>query len=364
MDNYIQLDKEDEISGSLTFAKYWYQYNWALIKFLEESESNDDCSLSIECHEDVMIIDNDDPKTSKVELYQVKERSLSANYTASSLAYSSASETTKSVISKLVKNLDKPHLKDRIKRLALVSATPFNLDIDGNAKSEELYSFSWEQIKKADKDILLASLKKDLGKDEVPLFIEFIKGSEGHTEEVHSSIAFKKMCEYIEDLLPNMAHKPKVVFELLRSQLIKIGTDTKRYSLWSDFTKNKTISANQLNTMINKRSVPMSSNAFDDLWRDVKQENYVKSLKFTDQAKLKKEAKSYHDKRLISVDTVFIDVANIVSHAVNFIEFDDYSKCVEHIISEINNSLSLKEYFDSSDLKIKAAAVVELSECL
>ncbi|MCZ8499317.1 dsDNA nuclease domain-containing protein [Vibrio lentus] len=57
MDNYIQLDKEDEISGSLTFAKYWYQYNWALIKFLEESEDNNECSLSIECHEDVMIID-------------------------------------------------------------------------------------------------------------------------------------------------------------------------------------------------------------------------------------------------------------------------------------------------------------------
>ncbi len=50
------------------------------------------------------------------------------------------------------------------------------------------------------------------------------------------------MCKIYEDLLPNMAHKPKVVFELL-SQLIKISTDTNRYSLWSDFTKNKTISS-------------------------------------------------------------------------------------------------------------------------
>lgn len=363
MDNFIHADKQTEDAGALTFAKYWYQYNWALIKFLEESGENDECSLSIECHEDVMIIDKDDPNSSKVDLYQVKERSGSSNFTAKSLAYKKPSSQSKSIISKLVTNLNKPHLKDRINRLALVSANPFNLDIHGEYKSCELSSFSWKQIKKSDSDILLQSLKDDLGLEEVPLFVEFIKGIEGYNEEVHSSIAFKKMCDYIEERLPHMAHKPQVVFELLRSQLVKIGTNTNTYSLWSDFKKNKTISANQLNSMITKRSVPISSDSFEDIWRAAKQEDCLKSMNFSDLINIKKEAKFYYNQRLVDVDFIFSDIAHIVSCSMTSLSFESYSECFCHVLSEINKNSCIREYFDGSEIKIKAAVIVELAEC-
>jgi hypothetical protein len=364
MDNFVQKDKEEELSGSETFAKYWYQYNWALIKFLEESRINSACSLSIECHEDVMIIDKDDPSTSKVELYQVKERSKSANLTASALAYSSDSVNTKSIISKLVKNLNKPHLENRIKRLALVSATPFNLKLNSDLKSEDLASFSWENLSESDSDILFNSLKNELGLDEVPIFIEFIKGIEGYTEEVHSSMAFKKLSEYIEDLLPNMAHKPKIVFELLRSELIKIGTNTTRYTLWSDFKSNKTLSASEINEMINKRSIPISSNLFGDLWRDIKKEKCIASMSFSDLKKLKSDAKYYHEQRLVSTESIYVDIANVVSNVISDCDFDCYEDYVEHMVGILNENVLIREYFDFSIEKIKAAVVVELSECL
>ncbi len=78
----------------------------------------------------------------------------------------------------------------------------------------------------------------------------------------------------------------------------------------------------------------MSSNTFDDLWK-VKKEDCVEITKIFRASKVKKEAKSYHDKRLIKRWYSFYRyMANVVSR-IKSRQFDDYSKCVEHIITEI-----------------------------
>lgn len=362
MENFVQADRQNEDAGSKVFAKYWYQYNWALIRFLDECEKNNDCSLSIECHEDVMIIDSDCMENSMLELYQVKERSQSPDYSAKALAYSSSSTKTKSVISKLVSNLDKVHLKNRIKRLALVSATPFNLKIDGDYKSSELDSFKWEQLSEVDSNILLDSIKKDLGRDEIPLFIEFIKGIEGHSEEVHSSITFKKMSEYIEELEPKSAHKPKIIFELLKSQLVKIGTNTETYTLWHDFLRHKTISSQQLNEMIKKRSVSISSGVFDSLWDSITDEGELKTLPLNKRTILKKLARNYYSNRLISADSVYVDISELIQKILYKVELANYNDYVSYILIELKKNKHLIEFFDNNELKMKSAIMIELSE--
>lgn len=359
MENFAQADLQDEDSGARTFAKYWYQYNWALVQFIEESDKNNKCSLSIECHEDVMILDDHDSITCKVELYQVKEKSMSPDMTAKSLAYSSKS--SKSIFSKMINNINKKHLKDRIKRLALVSSKPFNLNVNFTDSTKLLHSFKWEDLEQKDKDILIESIQKDLNINEVPTFVEFIKGIDGYTEEVHSSIAFKKLSEYIEKITPSMASKPKIVFELLRSELIKIGTNTETYSLWSDFLERKTITAKQLNNIITSRSVPISgSSRFDDMWLSIKELEYFSSFNFKQKTKLKEEAKKYYYNKITDSSTIFTDISDITKSVLDNEDFNSDSEYITNIIGVISNNSDMVEYFDESEVKIAAAVMVEI----
>ncbi|MFH0263838.1 dsDNA nuclease domain-containing protein [Vibrio barjaei] len=365
MENYVQSDEISEEAGAKVFAKYWYQYNWALIKFLEECESRTSCSLSIECHEDVLIIDRKEVKDSQVSLYQVKERSESSNYTAKSLAYSNPNSKSKSVISKLVSNLDKEHLKGRIARLALVSATPFNISVNNKHPSEKLHSFRWEDIKEEDSEVLLESIKKELSKEEAPLFIEFIKGVEAKTEVVHSSIALNSLTSYIEEMFPQDAYRPKVIFEALRTELIRIGTNTTIYPDWNDFLKFKTITSEKLNNVIRRRSITVNGNAIIPLWAKVTEEADLKSLPFVERAQLKTAATNYCQKRIQCVNSAHVQLSSEVFQVLentNLKTFNDYVSYIVDVIA--SNDEILFEYFDKDRTLLKAAVMIELVECV
>jgi len=69
-DNYL-LSSPREISGSQTSRKYDYQKNWSLLKILELLKKNKDFIALIDYHEDLVIINFDEP-LEKLEFYQIK----------------------------------------------------------------------------------------------------------------------------------------------------------------------------------------------------------------------------------------------------------------------------------------------------
>ncbi|EGR0493416.1 DUF4297 domain-containing protein [Vibrio cholerae] len=364
MDNVLQAEQKKKDPGAYTFAKYWYQYNWALVKFLDECETRKNCSLSIECNEDVMIIDDYTSHLTKVDLYQVKEKSSSKQITARILAYG-GNDNGKSIISKLVSNLDKQLLKDRISKLAIVSSVPIKMNLKCNRDSALISSFRWEDISESDSNILMESLKRDLSREEVPLFVEFIKGIEGYNELTHSSIAFKKLSEYIDKISPSMACQPKVIFELIRSELVRIGTDVNIYSVWNDFIREKSITSKSLNEIIKYRSVPLSGSNFDGIWNDIKKSDYCSKMNITETMKFKKSCKAYFEMRLTSTNySIFNDISALMNDVCNCTELESYIEFVNILIESVKKNEAICEYFNGTDVTLESIANVELSGAL
>lgn len=362
MENLLQAEQTKKDPGASTFAKYWYQYNWALVKFLEECDSRDNCSLSIECNEDVMIIDDCTSNKTKVDLYQVKEKSSSKNISAATLAYGNS---TKSIISKLVDNLDRELLRERINRLAIVSSVPIKMTLKDNRDSTVLNSFKWSDISDSDSKILMQSLQKDLKKEEIPLFIEFIKGIEGVNESTHSSIALKKLVDYIDKIEPNMACQPRVIFEVLRSELVRIGTDENIYTVWDDFIKSKVITSKNLKDIIINRLVPVLGSNFESVWSNIKTSEYFNDLNFMDRIKFKDSCSKYYNLKITSTDyMVFNDVEAVVSRVCERTDIETYCDFVTILVKNLNSNGLILDYFRNMDISLYSIANVEISEKL
>jgi hypothetical protein len=54
MDNPL-ASAQRECSGAITFAKYEYQYHWALCRIIEEQRKINEFAIFMEYHEDVVI---------------------------------------------------------------------------------------------------------------------------------------------------------------------------------------------------------------------------------------------------------------------------------------------------------------------
>ncbi len=67
--------KQREKKGAETFAKYDYQYHWALCRLLDQHQNKSEYAIFVEYHEDVVLADSLDIAKAKFEFNQIKCKS-------------------------------------------------------------------------------------------------------------------------------------------------------------------------------------------------------------------------------------------------------------------------------------------------
>lgn len=116
-----------EKAGATTFAKYLYQYHWALCRILDAHKNFNDYVVFVELHEDVIFSDSMDEANANFEFNQIK------NIQSSPLKHKLLIKTTKknknSILGKmLLSTVGKPFF-DKINQYQLVASSGFDLPL-------------------------------------------------------------------------------------------------------------------------------------------------------------------------------------------------------------------------------------------
>ncbi|NQZ06729.1 MAG: DUF4297 domain-containing protein [Algicola sp.] len=362
--NSIQMDVQSEDAGSTTLAKYWYQYNWALYHFISNCNLESNLAVSMEVHEDALFVNDVDLPDSGIELYQVKDISMTGNMTSNRLCKSV--DKKPSIISKLIGNINKKHIKNRISKLAIVSATPYTFTLESeNRKVEQFDVIRFEQLAIDDKEKIEEAVLRDLNIAEVPYFVEFIRGIKSTSLGESSSMVIGTLASYIDKNYPNLSSRPKLIYDAMVTELMRIGSDNTIYQEWNEFLSKHTVSQHQLDQIIKGRSLNID-NSFDNVWtrlcKYLDQETDHKTLTLKEKITLKKGTQQYYLAKKTSAALIFDIVNKKVEAAFEECIRDTMLQTAAAMVIELSKDLDIVEFFSGQQLDIKYAVLCEISE--
>lgn len=150
MEDNPLLSPQREKSGPTTFAKYGYQYHWALYKVLEEHGETNEYAIFLELHEDVVLSNSLNKHDAKFEFNQVKTDKSKFTEHKLTRVY----KNKPSILGKLLDSCIKKEYSDQIKNINLISANGFSLslkkpDLDFEViQISDLADSSFEDIEK------------------------------------------------------------------------------------------------------------------------------------------------------------------------------------------------------------------------
>ncbi|MFA0264554.1 dsDNA nuclease domain-containing protein [Vibrio cyclitrophicus] len=351
--NYTQVDSQDEYSGSDTFAKYWYQYNWALYQLLQSSTAYPSCMISIENHEDVMLIDSQCPNTSQVELYQVKEISGSSkNFTEKQIT-KKGKLGGNSILSKLVSNINKTNISNRLKKLSLVSSIPFKIKLKD--EYSELKNIDEIKVNMICPNMILNfenTVFQEIEIEELPVFLTFFQSIKATDEQENSSLLLGELTKYIQNKQPGVPSVPYIIYHVIRAELVRIGTNKKTYLDWERFIENKTLSIDKVDQLIHTYNFDKGD--FDRRWNSIIQEL---DIPFSQRIKKKSEFKEYVSEKLSSSSQVYSHLTNQVKKLISDSEENNFYDLITFITNKVDQKTI--DFFDGDIDKIKIAITYE-----
>ncbi|EEZ41013.1 dsDNA nuclease domain-containing protein [Photobacterium damselae] len=361
--NFAQADKQDEDAGALTFAKYWYQYNWALLHLFNQMPNFNNCSITMETHEDVMFISNIDYNETKIDLFQVKERSKSGNITSNVICRGSKDKPA--IISKIIKNITKERLVKRLNSIALVSSTDYSFKLKNeDDKISSYHSVNFNHLSDEVKNEIKKAVLRDLDISEIPNFLYFIRGMQTTSKDESTLLIIGIIAKYIDSIDPNSSSKPKLIYDAITTELLKIGCSTLKYNNWDDFVKNKTITKKQIEKIIQRRTTREGFTDFESVWIKITNEmsndaNYAK-LPIKSKSKMKKKVREYYGLKMTQTNLMFDSFSEKVNE---LFELSSKEDLYEIIIDIKSNLLKDEKYSDIfNEELLEPAILLEISE--
>ncbi|OGQ85266.1 MAG: hypothetical protein A2464_07425 [Deltaproteobacteria bacterium RIFOXYC2_FULL_48_10] len=249
INNPLGNDPKREKSGSYTFKKYNYQYHWAFCKMLDEHSLGKNYALFIEEHEDVTLADSLDGAKVLFEFYQVKE--TNKKHTINSLSKIDKNKKN-SILGKLGESVGNKSYGNRIKKVALVSTGGYSFDIHKKGFSLEVIDcgdLSYKEL-----DVILECLETEVGDGKhLDNFIEKIAfivpdlPDQGFDDVVEGRIS-----KLINKITPGCKYNPGRIYECVIRDLYRKGENTFDYKKWGDSLKNKAITRDQFQGIIDQ----------------------------------------------------------------------------------------------------------------
>ncbi|KLV08666.1 DUF4297 domain-containing protein [Photobacterium ganghwense] len=246
VDNILN-EPQRETSGAETFAKYEFQFHWALCKILQKHQKQQDYALLIEYHEDVVIADSMDGQKAQFDFYQVKNKT-GARYTVQSLTKRSvAKEGEKnSVLGKLLSSCVGTQYTDRITEIGLVASNGFSLDQKDNELKLDVITVG--DLSEACTTELTKKITSELGENQIPNNLKFIIPTiqlENQREYV-----ITKFADLIDSLFPKGMCNAVSIYRAIIDEIHRKGCVKYDFQDWERLVDEKSLTSYKVKEVI------------------------------------------------------------------------------------------------------------------
>lgn len=144
-----------------------------------------------------------------------------------------------SVIGKLASNKVGKKYSDKIDKLNLVSTSGYSLKL--RDPKLELKILSLSDIDQTEYDTIKKCLKAELGVDDIPKEIHFVKSD--LTVNQFQKVLIGEISVLISRLYPDSKFNPNTIYQLLMDELNVKGQNTADYSEWNDLIEKKSLTS-------------------------------------------------------------------------------------------------------------------------
>lgn len=249
MTDNILNEVQRETSGASTFAKYDFQYHWALCQIIEKHKKNEEYALLVEYHEDVVIADNLDGQQASFEFYQVKNQT--ASYTPYTLTKRSPGQNgdKNSVLGKLLSSCVNKKYEHRITDIGLVSSSKFSkFKLKLNNDSNKLRVITKGDLSDCCLKEITDKIHDELGIDILPENLKFIVPTiklENQTEYVIAQFA-----ELVNQLFPKSRCNSVEIYQAIIDEIHRKGCIALDFSDWEELVNQKSLSSEKVSEVL------------------------------------------------------------------------------------------------------------------
>jgi len=236
------LSPQREKSGSATFNKYLYQYDWALFKIIKKHQKKSEYAVFIELHEDVVISSSLNIKDAKFEFNQVK--TSKGKFTLNRLT---TLKKGSSVLGKLLDSCINKDYSKVIDKINFVAVNGFSSNLHSTKYDYEELCIT--DLEEATIEELENKLKNEIGCNSIPRNIYFITPQLSETN--HQTTVIGEISNLINMLFPSSLFNSTNIYRTLFDELTRKGTNTFDYKLWDEALVNKALTSKTVSEVIN-----------------------------------------------------------------------------------------------------------------
>ncbi len=247
-----------ETVGAVTFAKYEYQYHWALARALEEHKTSIDYVVLVEHHEDVVLVKPaplHDPAGARFFFHQVK------NVSGKPWGVKQLTERKKlkkvlanSVIGKLVQGTHGKPFASQLEAILIVATCGFSLpQKNGDHKYQELVHADLSTEAQLQ---LKTAVETELGHPVDIARLRLLKPamSANYVADVVAAIV-----DLVNTKMPGARTNAKYIYQGLIDELHRRGVIPHDYQSWEKLLKEKALTGLEIEkTLIQHTSIPQS----------------------------------------------------------------------------------------------------------
>lgn len=332
VDNILN-EPQRETSGADTFAKYEFQFHWALCKVIQKHQKNEDYALLIEYHEDVVIANSMDSQEAQFDFYQVKNKS-GARFTVDSLTKRQRAKNgyKNSVLGKLLSSCVGTTYSDRITEIGLVASNGFNLD----QKEAELKLdvITTGDLSDACTTELARRIETELGEKKIPSNLKFIIPKIQLANQREYVIT--KFADLVDSLFPNGMCNVISIYRAIMDEIHRKGCVKYDFPDWERLIDEKSLTSYKVNEVI---AVNTKHSSVDRMINDLNSLQDKLGWTFSTFKKYRRRLESLLLQR----------TGMLTAFEIN--RMKEVEKCIDSIDPEKYESL--KDGFEAQVLKIK-----------
>lgn len=229
-----------ETVGAGTFAKYEYQYHWALAKALEEHQTTIDYVVLVEHHEDVVVVKPaqlDNPTSARFFFHQVKDVA-GKPWTAKNLIKRTKANKKlgNSVLGKLVQGTHGKPFTPQLDAILIVATCGFALP---QAKPDQSYQeLAHSDLAPVAQKELKEAVEKELGHPVDLARLRLLKPSLGSD---YVASVLKAIVDLVELKMPGAKSNPLYIYRGLIDELHRRGAIQYDYQSWEKMIREKAL---------------------------------------------------------------------------------------------------------------------------
>lgn len=206
-------------SGSVALNRYGYQIDWALCRLIELHRSGADYVLLLDYHDDVVVLDSEDPQSA--EFYQIKTRDDKKAWTLTKLTKREAGKKgpLPSMLGKLCAHMI--NFQGSVRSLNFVSNAHFSVRKEGDEKDGPTDRVNLSELCSKVATKIKSNITAELGLTEELDFLGITFLTRSFELQECSAAALGRFVELVGEMYPDCRYRPTTAFQVVHHELTR-----------------------------------------------------------------------------------------------------------------------------------------------